>query len=177
MKVSPPSVPSKGPVLEPWQIVERVTSCLPDSLDRVALHEPRFGDRERDYVLDCINTNWVSYAGPYVERFESALAKACGVSDAIAVSSGTVALQLALQLSGVRPGDEVLVPALTFVATANAVVHAGATPHFVDVDSITLGIDAKRLRQHLERTTDRHATGCINRATGRRIAAVIPVHV
>ncbi len=144
---------------------------------KIALHEPRFEGREREYVLDCIDTTWVSYSGAYVGRFEAALAACCGATDAIAVSNGTVALQLSFQLSGIRPGDEVLVPALTFVATANAVVHAGGIPYFVEVEESTLGIDANRLRGHLQATTERRGRDCINRATGRRIAAVAPVHV
>src|SRR5438034_10990076 len=100
----------------------------------VALHEPWFAGRELEYVTECIDTNYVSSVGAFVDRFERDLADYVGVKRAIAVMNGTAALHIALRLAGVKPGDEVLVPALTFVATANAVAHCGATPHFVDCE-------------------------------------------
>jgi len=163
--------------VDPQDVLRRVWACLPPDAGRVGLHEPRFRGREREYVLDCIDTTWVSYAGAYVGRFEAALAERCGVTEAVAVVNGTVALQLALEMSGIRSGDEVLVPALTFVATANAVVHAGGTPHFVDSEEATLGIDAERLRRYLHEIAECRGNDCINRATGRRIAAIMPVHI
>src|SRR6185437_9645302 len=122
-------------------------------------------------------TRWVSYAGPYVQKFEDALARVCGVRHAIAVSSGTVAIHIALKIGGVAADDEVLVPSLTFVATANAVVHAGAVPHFVDVDEKSLGIDPEALRNHLKAIAVRRGQGTYNKTTGRRISALMPVHI
>jgi perosamine synthetase len=168
---------SEGMADQTCEIVARIRSVLPAGLDRVALHEPRFGGREREYLNNCIDTGWVSYAGPYVHQFEAALAQACEVPHAIAVSSGTVALQIALTTAGVGTSDEVLIPSLTFVATANAVVHAGAVPHFVDVDEKTLGIDPAALSAHLASTAERRDGATYNKATGRRIAALMPVHI
>lgn len=143
----------------------------------MALHEPRFLGNEKRYLADCIDTGWVSYAGAYVERFEQALAGACDVDHAIAVTSGTVALQVALNGAGIAPGDEVLVPALTFVASANAIVHAGGIPHFVDAEEATLGVDPIALTTHLEQIGEQRDGLIHNRLTGRRIAALLPVHV
>jgi len=103
--------------------------------------EPLLGDRELAYVTDALRAGEVSSIGSYVGRFEDAFAAYCGVEHALATSNGTTALHLALLALGVGPGDEVLVPALTFVATANVVVHAGATPVFVDVEPDYWGMD------------------------------------
>lgn len=155
-------------------------SALHDALGRcageAAPNRPEFTGREREYVLDCIDSGWVSSAGKRVDCFEDMLAGITGAHHVIATVNGTAALHMALLVAGVRPGDEVLVPALSFVATANAVAHAGATPHFVDSDEASLGLDPRALAGHLERVAERGATGCRNRATGRRIAAVVPVH-
>lgn len=143
----------------------------------VALHAPSFEGREWDYVKDCIDTGWVSTAGSYVPEFERRIAAVCGVEHAIAVVNGTAALHLGLMMVGVRPGDEVLIPALTFAATANAVAHAGAVPHLVDSETGTLGLDADKLDAHLSTICEPGETGPVNRLTGRRIAAVVPMHV
>jgi perosamine synthetase len=119
----------------------------------------------------------VSSAGAYVERFERALAKFCGVSDVVAVSTGTAALQVALVVSGVKFGDEIFMPSLTFVGTANAVVHAGAIPHFVDCDPINLGLDCRALSEYIDDIGEMKGGELYNRHTGRRISAVVPMHV
>src|SRR5436305_14605264 len=106
----------------------------------VALHEPTFEGNEWAYVKDCIDSGWVSSAGEYVPRFERALCDYTGAPFAVAVVNGTAALQVALRVAGVSAGDEVLIPTLTFIATANAVAYAGATPHFVDSEERTLGV-------------------------------------
>jgi perosamine synthetase len=141
-----------------------------------ALHEPEFAGAELRYLKDCIDTGWVSSAGAYVDRFERELAGLTGARHAIAVVNGTAALHLALVVAGVRAGDEVLVPALTFVATANAVAYCGATPHFVDSEPVSLGVDAAKLGAWLRAETERTAGGLRNRRTGRRIAALMPMH-
>ena len=105
------------------------------------LHQPLFQGNEWKYVKDCIDTGWVSSVGSYVDRFEKDIAEYTGAKRAVAVVNGTAALQIALKLAGVESGDEVLAPALTFVATANAVVYCGAVPHFVDSEFRTLGLD------------------------------------
>jgi perosamine synthetase len=142
----------------------------------VALHEPRFAGREWILVKDCLDSGWVSSVGAYVDRFESMIAQACGASHAVATVNGTAALHTSLLLLGVCPGDEVIVPALTFVATANAVSYCHATPHFADVDAATLGLDPVKLRRHLEHIGQMQAGTLINRETGRPIRCVVPMH-
>jgi perosamine synthetase len=142
----------------------------------VALHEPYFNGNEWLYVKDCIDSTWVSYVGKYVDRFEAMIGEFTGVKKAVAVVNGTAALQIALKLAGVTPGDEVLVPALTFVATANAVVHCGAIPHFVDSEEKTLGMDPHKLNDYLCRVCHVGLNSCTNKHTGRIIRAVIPMH-
>jgi perosamine synthetase len=141
-----------------------------------ALHEPTFAGNEWDYVKDCLDTGWVSTAGAYVERFERMLAEFTGAGHAIATVNGTAALHAALKLVGVAAGDEVIVPALTFVATANAVAYLGATPRFADAEERTLGLDAAKLAAHLDEVVDTSGGRCRSRDTGRRIAAVVCVH-
>lgn len=160
--------------LDVTAIVAAVAQVLPGP---AGLHEPTMLGKEWDYVKDCLDSGWVSYAGQYVERFERMLEQATGAHHAVAMVSGTAALHTGLIVCDVCPGDEVLVPALTFVATANAVVHAGAIPHFVESDASTLGVSPKKLDDYLTQITYQKAGHCINRLTRRRIAAVIPMHV
>lgn len=142
----------------------------------VALHEPEFRGHEWDYVKECLDTGWVSTAGKFVDEFERQLAAYTGAAHAVAVVNGTAALHLALLMAGVESGDEVLVPTLSFVATANAVAYCQAVPHFVEADPATLGMDPVRLDAWLEEVAERGMRGCINRRSGRRIAAVVPMH-
>ncbi len=141
-----------------------------------ALHEPSFNGNEQRYVHECIASTFVSSVGQYVDRFERELAAFTGARRAVAVVNGTAALQVALQLAGVQAGDEVLVPALTFVATANAVHYLGAKPHFVDSSQKTLGLDPAALKDWLKHIGERTADGTRNRETGRRIRAMVPMH-
>ncbi len=158
-------------------IVTAIRTILPqEQQGQVALHEPSFKGNEWVYVKDCIDTSWVSYVGKYVDRFEEMLADYTGVKKAVAMVNGTAALQIALKLIGVQSGDEVLVPALTFVATANAVVHCGAIPHFVDSEEKTLGMDPRKLKDYLHDSCLVNVDGCTNKQTGRQIKAVIPMH-
>lgn len=140
------------------------------------MHEPGFGGNEWLYLKECLDSTFVSSVGKFVDRFESELASFTGAGHAVAVVNGTAALHIALKLAGVQAGDEVLVPALTFVATANAVTYCGATPHFVDSEERSLGMDAGQLRAHLAETTERRAGVCVSRATGRIIRAMVPMH-
>jgi perosamine synthetase len=114
------------------QIVAIIRSVIEELNVPCTLHQPLFQGHEWEYVKDCIDTGWVSSVGSYVDRIEQMLAEYTGAKRAIAVVNGTAALFIALKLAGVEPGDEVLIPTLTFVATANAVAYCGATPHFVD---------------------------------------------
>lgn len=143
----------------------------------IALHEPCFKGNEWAYLKDCIDSTWVSYVGKYVDRFEIMIADFTGVKKAVAFVNGTAALQIALKLADVKPGDEVLVPALTFVATANATIHCGAIPHFVDSEEKTLGMDPSKLKDYLRSVCHVNSDGCSNKYTGRKIKAVIPMHV
>lgn len=140
------------------------------------LHEPVFAGREWQYVKDCLDSTYVSSVGAEVGRFEAELADLTGANHAVAVVNGTAALHVALLLAGVRAGDEVLVPALTFVATANAVAYCGAIPHFVDSESRTLGVDPAALRDYLASTTELRNGIRTNRQTGRPLRALVPMH-
>ena len=142
-----------------------------------ALHEPLFAGNEWLYLKECLDSNYVSSVGKFVDRFEAELAAYTGAKHAIAVVNGTAALHLALRLAGVRAGDEVLVPALTFVATSNSVSYCGAIPHFVDSEERTLGLDPRALREYLINVVELRAGACVNRHTGRVIRAVVPMHV
>lgn len=143
----------------------------------VQLHEPRFGGNELAYVTDCIETGWVSSVGAYVDRFERMVADAAEVDYAIATVNGTAALHVSMLLAGVKPGDEVLAPALTFVATINAIAYANATPHFIDSSAETFGICPEKLEAHLQAVATVKDGVCINRQTGAVIRAVCPMHV
>jgi perosamine synthetase len=156
-------------------IVRKIRSLFPNS-NFIPLHEPRFLGNEQRYVQDCIASTYVSSIGAYVDRFEKELAAYTGAQRAVAVVNGTAALQVALKVAGVQTDDEVIVPALTFVATANAVHYIGAVPHFADSEEVTLGIDPLALREWLKVTSERFSEGYRNRLTGRRLAAMVPMH-
>jgi perosamine synthetase len=143
----------------------------------VPLHEPQFGGREWDYIKDCLDTGWVSTVGSYVDRFERQLREVTGVPFAVATVNGTAALHMCLLLAGVRPGDEVLMPTLTFVATANAVSYAAAVPHFVESELESLGVDADALNRYLTETAELRDGTCHNRQTGACIRALVVMHV
>jgi aminotransferase in exopolysaccharide biosynthesis len=142
----------------------------------IALHEPSFNGNEWLYLKECLDSTFVSSVGKFVDRFEMDLSKFTGAKHVVAVVNGTSALHIALKLAGVKTGDEVLIPALTFIATANAVSYCNATPHFIDSEIGTLGIDATKLRDYLISHTDQQSSQCINRATGQVIRALVPMH-
>jgi aminotransferase in exopolysaccharide biosynthesis len=142
----------------------------------VALHEPHFAGNEWAYLKECLDSTYVSSVGKFVDRFEADLAAYTGAKHAVAVVNGTAALHVALCLAGVQPGDEVLIPALTFVATANAVTYCSAIPHFVDSEERTLGLDPQALREYLHDITEVRSGQCLNRSTGRVIRVLVPMH-
>ncbi|WP_342600364.1 LegC family aminotransferase [Psychrobacillus sp. FSL H8-0483] len=144
--------------------------------DFVPLHEPTFNSKELEYVTDCIETGWVSSVGAYVTRFEEDLARFTGVKRAVAVMNGTAALHIALKVAGVQVNEEVFMPALTFIATANATSYLGAVPHFVDVSEKTLGLDPHKLEAHILEIGEVIGNQLINKETGRIIRAVVPMH-
>lgn len=160
----------------PDRIIDTLRECLPDREGTIPLHEPLFEGNEWDYVRECIDTGWVSSVGSYVDRFEKDLADYTGAARAVVVMNGTAALHACLRLAGVERDDEVLIPALTFVATANAVAYQGAIPHFVDSEERTLGLDAEKLDAYLSEIAEVRDGACFNRQTGRRIPAVVPMH-
>jgi perosamine synthetase len=144
----------------------------------IPLAVPQLDGREWDYVKEALDSNWVSSVGPFVDRFERETARLVGSRHAIAVASGTAALHLALLLAGVEPGDEVVMPTLSFIAPANAIVYAGARPAFVDVESEYWQLDVEKASEFLSRECRRARGGhLVNRSTGARVAALLPVHV
>ncbi len=162
----------------------RIFNAIKDVVDSrkvirpVHLHEPYFkGTNAWKYVKDCIDTGWVSSSGKWVDLFEEKICEITGSPYAVSVSNGTVALRLALYVLGVKPGEEVIIPPLSFVATANAVSHLGANPHFVDIDKNNLGLCHRSLKERLEKIGVKKGGLTFNIETGKRIAAVIPVHV
>jgi len=138
---------------------------------------PYLGGNEWKYLKECLDTNWVSSAGAFVDRFERDLAAYAGVPHAVATVNGTAALHVALLAAGVQPGDEVLVPALTFMATANAVAYCGAQPVFLDSEEVSWGLDAGKTAEFLSRECVVKAGHVVNRGTGRVVRALLPVHL
>lgn len=158
------------------QFFEALFKVLPEDDSSIGLHEPEFKGQELKYTSQCIQEGWVSSVGKFVDRFESEIAEYTGVKRAVAVVNGTAALHVCLLLAGVERNDEVLIPSMTFVATANAVSYCNAVPHFVDCDEGTLGLDPGKLADYLEKIADIKSGECINVITGRRIKAVVPMH-
>ena len=158
----------------PEQIVSAIQSVV--GTGPVGLHEPTFGGNEWLYVKECLDSTFVSSIGKFVDRFENDLVAYTGAKHAIAVVNGTAALHIALHLAGVKTNDEVLLPALTFIATANAISYCGAVPHFVDSESSTLGIATEKLRDYLKEHTTQYGGLCINVSSGKVIRAMVLMH-
>jgi aminotransferase in exopolysaccharide biosynthesis len=145
--------------------------------DFIPLHAPVFRGREREFVLDTIESTFVSSVGAYVDRFERETAAFCGSPRAVAVTNGTAALHIALVLAGVERGDLVVTQSLTFVATCNAIAYCGAEPLFIDVDRHTLGLSPAALQAWLEEHALIDDAGqCRTREGNRRIRACVPMH-
>jgi perosamine synthetase len=142
----------------------------------IPLAVPNVDGREAAYLQECIDSTFVSSVGPFVERFETMVAKASGAEGSVAVSAGTTGLHLALHTLGVRPGDLVALPSLTFIASANAIAHCGATPWLFDVDPVSWTIDADQLRSVFDRDLMPGPEGPVHRPSGLRLAALMPVH-
>lgn len=148
-----------------------------DKTTFIPLSEPLIDGREWEYVKECLDTGWVSSAGRFVDRFEAELAKRLGVAGAVATASGTAALHVALLLAGVGSADEVLVPSLTFIATANAVRYCGAWPVFMDAEASHFQVDLDKVANFLEHECQWSRGQLRNRSSGRRVAAIVPVHL
>ena len=142
----------------------------------IPLHEPRFKEIDREYVLDAIDSTFVSSVGKYVNKFERDLAAYLGVKRAVVTVNGTAALQVALRLAGVKGGDEVITQPLTFVATANAIAYNNASPVFIDVNRDTLGLCPDALEEFLDQHAEKRGESTFNKITGKRIAAMVPMH-
>ncbi|PJZ58134.1 LegC family aminotransferase [Leptospira barantonii] len=160
------------------QLSDRIVKAIRNVVGNssVVLHEPTFSGNEWRYVKECIDTSFVSSVGKFVDRFESELADFTGAKHAVAVVNGTAALHIALKLAGVKQNDEVLIPSLTFIATANGVSYCGAIPHFVESEETTLGMDPKAVREYLSSITEMRNGQCVNLSTGRVIRAMVPMH-
>lgn len=144
----------------------------------IPLHTPFFGGNEKKYLLDCIDSTYVSSVGGYVNTFEQKIAEFTGAKHAIATVNGTAALHTALLLGGVRPGDEVITQAVSFVATSNAIAYCGAEPVFLDNDMQSLGLSPLALEEFLtENTEQRKDDFRYNKRTGKRISVCVPMHV
>ncbi len=141
----------------------------------IPLSVPMLAGNESRYLQECIATGWVSSVGPFVDRFEKMVADYLGASHAVAMVNGTSALHLALLVSGVRPGDGVLIPSLTFIAPVNAIGYVGAIPIFVDSEAAYAQIDSQKVREFLRQETQMKEGVCVHRKSGRVIRAIIPV--
>jgi len=142
----------------------------------IPLHRPVFEGNERQYLVDCIDSNFVSSVGVKVTEFEEKVAEFTGSKYAVASVNGTAALHVAIELAGVKPGDEVISQALTFIATCNAISYVGAKPLFIDVDLDTMGLSPAALKRFLERNAEKRANGTFNKTSGKKISACIPMH-
>ena len=131
----------------------------------IYLSPPHMSPKEREYLLQAFDSNWVAPLGPFVDRFEKQLAEKVGLAGAVALSSGTAALHLGLLVLGVKPGDYVITSTMTFIATANAIAYTGAIPVFVDVCRDTWNMDPARVHEAIETL----------RAEGKHVGAIIPV--
>jgi len=143
----------------------------------IPLCVPHLMGNEWEYVKECLDTSWVSSVGSFVDRFEREMADFVGAAHGVATSSGTAALHIALLVAGVEPEDEVLVPALTFIAPANAVRYCQAWPVFVDAEPRYWQIDVDKAVEFLERECIWRDGDLRNRTTGRRVRAVLPVDI
>jgi perosamine synthetase len=157
------------------EIIDFIKNQFP-SKEFIPLHEPNFSGKEKEYVLDTINSTFVSSVGAYVDMFEIMMTELTKTQKAVAVVNGTSALQVALRLSGVSSGDEVLTQALTFIATINAIIYNGASPVFLDVDIDTMGLSPNSVQAFLEEYGELRDGVCYNKKTNKKIAACMPMH-
>ncbi|ARS36178.1 LegC family aminotransferase [Pontibacter actiniarum] len=156
-------------------IIDYIKGLFPNQ-SFIPLHEPRFVGNERKYVIDAIDSTYVSSVGAYVNRFEEMMQEITGAKYAVATVNGTAALHMALIVAGVNQGDEVISQDLTFIATANAISYLGASPVFLDIDRNNLGLSAASLEAFLQENGKKESNATFNRKTGKRIAACVPMH-
>lgn len=156
--------------------IQFIKSLYPEYGDHIPLHAPVFFGNEKKYLSDCIDTTFVSSVGQYVDRMEQMVAEYTGAARAVVCVNGTNALYMSLLLSGVEQGDEVITQPLTFIATANAISYLNAFPVFCDVDEDTMGLSPVAVRKWLEENAEVKSGMCVNKNTGRKITAVVPMH-
>lgn len=159
----------------PIRIIESIKKVIGKGPQQ--LHEPLFIGNEINYLKKTIEKNFVSTSGEYVKKFEKYLEKITKAKYAIAVVNGTEALHITLKVCGIKNGDEILVPALTFVGTVNAIVHSGGEPHFIDSNIETLGIDFVKLNNYLNKISIFSNGVTVNKFTKKIIRAIVPVHI
>lgn len=149
----------------------------PLPLDFISLCVPEICGNEWKYIKECLDTNFVSSVGAYVDRFEHEIAARVGTRYAVATVNGTTALHIALLVAGVQPDDEVLVSTLTFIAPANAIRYVGAWPVFIDAEPDYWQMDPQIVVDFLERECSWSCGEVHNKTTGRRVRAILPVHI
>ena len=142
-----------------------------------SLHEPTLSKLEGIYLNECLKTNMLSTIGPFIEIFEKKLKKITKSKHVIATINGTSALHVALRLINLDKNDEVLIPSLNFIASTNATLYCGATPHFIDIEEKTLGVDVEKLNEYLKKNTKQINKKCINKKTKKIIKAIMPTHL
>ncbi|HCU99277.1 MAG TPA: aminotransferase DegT, partial [Chloroflexi bacterium] len=143
----------------------------------IPLSVPEIGGNEWKYVKECLDTSWVSYVGQYVNKFEEVLSEFVGTKYAVATSSGTSALHIALLVAGIQEDDEVLVSTLTFIAPVNSIRYLGAWPVFIDADPKYWQMDPEQVVDFLEQECRWKNGFLYNKVTGRRVKAILPVHI
>lgn len=143
----------------------------------IPLCEPKMNGNEWKYIKECLDTNWVSSVGKYVEQFEHKFADYLGMKYAVSCVNGTAALHVAFLVVGVKPDEEVIVPALSFVACANAVRYVGAWPTFIDVQADIWQLDPQKVIDFFAKDCDFRRGKLTNRKTKRTISAILPVHI
>jgi len=158
---------------------QRIVGFIKDiyKKDVVPLHAPVFVGREKEYLAECIDSTFVSYVGKFVTQFEESIQRFTGAKYAIATVNGTSALHIALALAKVKAGDEVLVPALTFIGSVNPIAYLGASPFFVDCDRETLGMSPEKLEDFFTNETVDQDGARINKKSGKKISACVVVHI
>ncbi len=141
------------------------------------LSGPNIAGNEWKYIKDCLDTGWVSSVGGYVTKFEQMVADFAGCKFGVATTNGTSAIHIALELSGVKRNDLVIVPNITFIASCNAIKYTGADPILMDIDAETWQMDLDLMEDFLRTKTIRHNNELLSKGNGRRISAIMPVHV
>jgi perosamine synthetase len=156
------------------ELLKQIRSVLPEG--RHFLAEPKLDGNELQYFKECVDTNFVSSVGAFVDRFEVDLQEYTGLERAVVCVNGTAALQICYLLAGVQKDDEVLMPAMTFIATANAATYCGAVPHFIDSNCEDLGLDVVALKNYLHDNVEKRDGYSINKNTGRVIRILVAMH-